>query len=279
MPLLYRISREGEQLSEYFIAEEEGVTSGSFSNIPEDMVIGEDGSVWIVGNSRGAGGGSSQGFIKKVSLETGEILNQLPIRNSENTEAKRIFSYKGGYVVVGNTAQESGEIKGQSMFLATYTADLVEENHRLMGSLNKDIFTDALLDSRNSLVILSAEEDLVSTETKGLIRFVKPHSLEVEKATQLDFSQGEQPQGIEEGETGHFYIATRSLNERRMANIMLYKTDQAGLPEPGTSPEEIGGEGNDKVAQLKLLNGYVYLLKTIDMQNENTLISLSKVRY
>lgn len=276
MPVLYRLNQAGDLMTEYFVEQEEG-SSNSLSSMPEDMVLGEEGKLFLLGNLRQANGLSRRAFIKKIDLQENKVLDNREFSNSEVTEAKRILPYGDKCLVLGNTRQEVDEVRNQSIFLAIYTANLIEADHKLIGSADNDFFKKAFLSSRNEFVVLSREESAASAQVSGILSFVRSPGLSLSRQLPLEFGTGEVPEAVVEDENGDFYIAVNAFSERGNTNILIYKMDAAGnivLEAPA-----IGGEGNDKIAQLQAKGGYLFLLKTIDMQNENTLISLSRIKF
>lgn len=274
VPVLYKINAQGDLLKEIYIDQEET----TLNLVAEDMVLGENGNLFLVGNSRGGNGLSQKSFIKKINLASGEILDKRTFSNSELTDAKKIFKHGNQFLVFGDTRQEVGHLKNQNIFMATFSANLVEADHAVIGSSGNDTFKKAILSSRNEFLILATEQRPNSTATKGVVRFADPENLGVRRYGAMDYSANESPEAIEEDENGDYYVAVNSVGERGNMNILLNKIDNTGKT-LWNSPKEIRGEGSDKIVQIKLKDGYGYLLQTIDMQNENTLISLSKVKF
>lgn len=275
VPLLLKISNEGVVLSEYSLEQAAGATPED--RVAEDMVLGDAGVVFILGNilNEGVSVGS---FIQKVDLASGSTLDQRVFKNSAATEGKKIFRNGDQYFVLGNTALEVGQSRNQNLFLATYSENLVEAGNVVMGSAHKDSFEKAYISSRNELVILSAEQEAGSKVSKGVVWFTNPLSLSVHRMVYLNYSPNDVPQAIKEDEGGDFYIAVNAIGERGNTNILLNKTDYAAAP-LWPSAKMIGGAGEDSVEEVVIAGGYVYMLSTLDMQNENTLISLSKIRF
>ena len=273
VPVFYRINREGELLAEHFI-QQAGTTSTGVSHEPEDLVLGEEGTFFMLGNSLGVNGVSQGSFIKKVDIASGGVRDERAFNSSEVSEAKNILRNGQHLLVLGNI----GGLKNKSLFMGSYTENLVEADLELPESSNEGTFKKAILSSRNEFVVLSTEKDSSSAEFGSMLRFISPKTLEVRKKILLNPGAGEIPEAIEEDEYGEFYLAVNALTETGHTNIRIYKIGAAGIP-LWEGPREIGGEGNDKIAQLKIRDNFVYLLKTVDMQNENTLISLSKIRF
>ena len=273
MPVFYRINGEGELLAEHFI-EQNQATSTGVSHEPEDMVLGEEGTFFMLGNRVGVNGVSQGSFIKKVVIGSGEVADEREFNDSEISEAKSILSNGKHLLVLGNI----GEFKSKRIFMGAYTENLVEANLELPGSSNEGTFKKAILSSRNEFIVLSNEKDSVSAEPGGVLRFVSPRTLKVRQKISLNPAAGEIPEAIEEDENGEFYLAVNAVTETGNTNIRISKIDAAGIS-LWESPREIGGEGDDRIAQLNIRDNFVYLLKTVDMQNENTLISLSKIRF
>lgn len=282
IPVLYRVNEQGDLLNEYFIEEEQN-SSTSLSSMPEDMVLGESGEVFLLGNMRGVNGISQKSFIKKVEIQSGKVLDQRIFSNSEITEAKKIFRNGKDYLVIGDTRQEIGQMTKQNIFLASFSANLVEAGHSLIGSPENDTFKKAIVNSHNELVILSSEESTTLTPKTGMIKFIDLQTKGIKMTVKLDYGTAEvseamEPEAITEDENGEYYVAVNTLRLRAGTNIFINKLDASGFA-LWSFPREIGGDGNDRVAQIKMKDGYVYMLSTIDMQNENTLISLSKIRF
>ena len=276
IPVLYRLNDKGDLISELFLTE--GSASGPLSYVPEDMVLGEGGHVFLVGNLRGVSGVSQKSFIKKVDPATGEILDKREFSNSEMTEVRKVFQNGSKLLVVGNTVQEADGIKGQSIFVASFSPDLVEAQHAIVGSANNDTFRKAIVNSRAELLIISSEQSPNSTLSRGMISMLDNKTLNVNNYSYLDFSENEIPEAIAEDEDGNYFVAVNTIGERGRTNVIISKVDPYGVA-IWPSPKEIGGEGSDKIAQVKIHDKYVYLLSTLDMQNENTLISLSRIKF
>lgn len=276
IPVLYRVNETGELISELFLAEEG--SAGSLSFVPEDMVLGQEGHIFLVGNLRGASGVAQTSFIQKIDPASGEILDKREFSNSELTEVKEVFLNGNNLLVVGNTVQEADDIRNQSIFLASFTPNLVEAQHAILGGANTDIFRKAMVNSRNELLIISSEQTFNSTISRGVISTLDSKTLTVNSFSYLDFSENEVPEAVAEDEEGNYFVAVNTKGERGRTNVIVGKIDPFGAA-IWASPKEIGGEGSDKVAQIKIIDKHVYLLSTIDMQNENTLISLSRIRF
>ena len=275
-PVLYRVSDNGDLISEFFLNGEGN--SGLQNIVPEGMVVGESGHVFMVGNIRGASGVSQKAFIQKIDPATGEILSNREFSDSEVTEVKGVFQNGNNYLVVGNTTQEADEVKGQSIFLASFSPNLVEAQHSIMGGPHQDTFRKAMVNSSSDLVIISSEQSVTSTLSRGMISILDNKTLVVKNYSYLDFSENEIPAAVAEDEDGGYLVAVNTIGERGRTNVIISKIDPFGAAAWAT-PKEIGGEGSDKIAQVKIKDQYVYLLSTIDMQNENTLISLSKIKF
>lgn len=272
-PLLLKINQEGELQREYLLEPEPAPQN----RIAQDMVLGEEGTVFILGNIL-EGGVPVRTFIQKVDLSSGLVLDEREFKNSESTEGKKIFRYGQQYFVLGNTQHSLGETRNQSLFLVAYSSNLVEAGNYIVGDAGKDSFEKAFISSRGELVVLSTEQDVNTRLSRGKVWFTNPKTLAVHASTYLNFSANEVPQAIAEDVYSDFYIAVNAIDARGNTNIMLQKTDYTGAP---VWPEalNIGGAGNDRIREVKIENGYVYLLSTLDMQNENTLISLSKIQF
>ena len=282
IPVLYRLSPNGELLKEIFIEEEEGATT-TLSTVPEDMVLGDNGMVFVLGNTRERGGVVQKAFIKKINLQSEEVPDQREFSTSGKTEAKNIFRNGNQYVVMGDTWQEKAELMNQNIFVATFSENLIEAGLSILGSAGNDTFEKAILNSLNEFVILSTEQSPGLADKRGVVSFihVKTHAGRVK--AQLNIVNGDilgpvVPETIAEDEAGAYYVALNATKEREGTNIFISKLDSSGA-ELWDFPKETGGEGNDRVAQLRIKDGYIWVLKTIDMQNENTLIGLSKIRF
>ena len=282
IPVLYRLSPNGELLKEIFIEEEDGATA-TLGTVPEDMVLGDNGMVFVIGNIREKGGVVQKAFIKKIELQSGEVSDQREFSTSGKTEAKNIFRNGDQYVVMGDTWQEKAELINQNIFVATFSENLIEAGLSILGSAGNDTFEKAILNSLNEFVILSTEQSPGLADKRGVVSFihVKTHAKRVK--AQLNISNGAilgpvVPETIGEDKEGAYYVALNATKERVGTNIFISKLDSSGA-ELWDFPKETGGEGSDRVAQLRIKDGYTWLLKTIDMQNENTLIGLSKIRF
>lgn len=274
-PLLLRVTQQGDLVKEYSIQQQTG--TGAVSRVAEDMVLGEEGLVYILGNIY-EGGVPVRSFIQKMSLETGALADQREFFNSEVTEAKKILRRGEEYLVLGNTRHFIDGVNNQSLFLATYSRNLVEAGNVVLGTPAKDVFERAFISSRNELVILSSEQDVTSKISKAVVWFTNPRSLTVHRQTYLSYSASEIPQAMEEDHEGNFYIAVNAVGDRGNINILLNKTDFAAAP-LWSAPKAFGSAGEDKIREVQIAGDYLYLLSTLDMQNENTLISLTKVKF
>ena len=78
-------------------------------------------------------------------------------------------------------------------------------------------------------------------------------------------SEAMEPEAITEDENGEYYVAVNTLRLRAGTNIFINKLDASGCP-VWSFPREIGGDGNDRVAQIKMKDGYIYMLSTIDLK-------------
>lgn len=275
MPVLYRVNKEGELQGEFFL--EQGEAGTTLSRVPEDMVLGENGTLFVLGNNKEGSSEPHSSFIKKVVIETGTEVDEREFSDSPGTVSKSIMRNKDKLLVIGDTRQEAGEVLNKSIYLGTFSTNLVEGGHQLLGSSNDDTFKKAILSSRNELVVLSFEQSLTSSQSNGVVNFLSPHTLAVIRAAPV-FSASEIPVAIEEDANGDFYVAVDAFGEKGNTRIRVSKIDRGGTPLWET-PWGIAGEGGNHLAQIKFQRGFVYLLKTIDMQNENTLISLSKIRF
>lgn len=278
VPVLYKLDLEGNLLQEFFPGQEENSNNSSTNRVPEDMVLGEGGSVFLLGNIRGAGGRIEKSFIQKVDLHSGKLLDQREFNDAAMTGSLGIMRNGNQLLVLGETSQEVGDIQQQSIFMASYSSHLIEAGHTLIGSTENDYFRKAILSSMQELVILSSVQSPGKEEVRGMLHFMRPGTMAIRKMAYLDYNEREIPEAIGEDDEGNFYLALTTFGERGNSNILINKIDPYGVA-LWESPLEIGGEGNDKIAQVEFKNRYVYLLKTIDMQNENTLISLSKIRF
>lgn len=275
MPVLYKVNKEGELQGEFFLGQEEAGTTTS--NVPEDMVLGENETLFVLGNNREGSREPHNSFIKKVIIDTGAELDKREFSNSPGMISKSIMRDKDKLLVMGDTRQEAGEFQNKSIYLGTFSTDLVEGGHQLLGSSNDDTYKQAILSSRNELVVLSFEQSLSSSQSNGVVNFLSPHTLAVIRKAPV-FNAGEMPVTIEEDPNGDFYVAVDAFGENGITSIRINKIDRAGSP-LWEAPWEIAGEGDNHLVQIKFRNDFVYILKTIDMQNENTLISLSKLRF
>ena len=274
-PQILKINQEGELLRQYPL--EQAPTAAPQNRIAQDMVLGEEGTVFVLGNVY-ENAVPVRAFIQKVDLSSGLVLDQREFKNSEITEGKKIFRYGQQYYVLGNTLHTLGETRNQSLFLAAYSSNLVEAGNFIVGGANKDSFEKAFISSRGELVVLSTEQDANTKAFRGRIWFANPQTLAVRSSTYLDYSANEVPQAMVEDGNSDLYIAINAMGERGNTNILLQKTDYAAAP-LWPKAITIGGAGDDRVREVKIANGYVYLLSTLDMQNENTLISLSKIKF
>ncbi len=278
IPVLYRVNDKGELLNEFYIEEEKTAASARESSIPEGMVPGDNGDVFLAGNIRGSSGVSTASYIKRVDLASGNVLSKRVFSNSEMTEVKKIFRNGRALLVMGDTRQEIDEMKNRNIFAASFSPNLIEAGHKITGSANADAFKEAILSSLNEFVIISTEQIPGSAATRGVFRFMGRHSLGIRNTLYLNFSANEIPQAIAEDGEGNYLVAVNAIGERGSSNIIINKTNASGTP-LWNSPKELGEGGSDKIAQVKIAGEYAYLLTTIDMQNENTLISLSKVKF
>lgn len=282
IPAIYRLSPEGDLLHEYFFDEEEAAAS-ALNRIPEDMVLGERGEVFVVGNNQGPESIGLKAFIKKIDPESGAVLDQRDFSTSGKTEAKKIFRNGVQYLVMGDTKQEKGALLNQNIFVATFSEHLIESGLSILGSADDDSFQKAIVNSLNEFVIISTEQSPGLPGKRGVVSFIHSKTHLVRVKTPLNISSESvlgsvEPGTIAEDENGQYYVAVNATKDRPGSNIFISKIDSSGAL-LWDFPKETGGEGNDRVAQLKIKDGYQWLLKTIDMQNENTLISLSKVRF
>lgn len=278
MPVLYVVSEEGRLVSTIHLEAEDSAAESTESRVPEDLVSDGEGVVFILGNVRSAGGQTLRSFIQKVDIRTGEILDEREFRDSEMTEAKRILRGENRLFVVGNTSLGVGDAQGRNMFLSTFSDHLVEAGHVVFGGSRNDTFKKAILNSDNELVIVASEQENNTATVEGVMYFINPYTRAVSNISDLDFGSGEDPQAIEEDVNGDLFIAVKTEARRGKSNIMLGKTNHAGVP-LWSSQKHIGGSGDDRTAQVAISEGYVYLLSTLDMRNENTLISLTKIRF
>lgn len=279
VPVLYKLDAAGNLLNEFFLETGENTKTAGLNHVPEDMVLAKDGAaVFVLGNMRDAANVSKDYFIKKIDIETGATLGQRLISNYEDIrEARQIFWRGEQLLVIGNTRQIESDFKDQSMFMAPHSVHMVEAGHTVIGSGHNDSFHKATLSAINEFVILSSEKVQGTGERKSVLRFVYAATLGVRKLIYLEYDAGEIPEAIEEDEEGNLYVALTTFGERGNTNILINKMAPSG-DALWDAPKEIGGEGNDRIVQMEMKNGFVYLLKTIDMQNENKLISLSKIR-
>lgn len=274
MPVLYKISKEGELQKEIFLEHEDN--GNVISSVAEGMVLDENGTLFVLGNSRDGSRDPQRSFIKQINIDTGIELNKRGFSNSPGMESKSIMRYKDKLLVIGDTRQEAGEYLNKNIFLGTFSTDLVEEGHQLLGSPADDTYKMAVFSARNELVILSFKESDTSSQSGGMVNFLSSHTLAVIRKVPV-FGAGEIPVAIQEDPNGDFYVAVDAFGEKGNSRIRINKIDRAGIP-LWEAPWEIAGEGDNHFAQIKFQGDFVYMLKTIDMQNENALISLSRLR-
>lgn len=279
-PVLYRLDAAGNLLKTFYLEPGENSKTNPFNSVPEDMVLNDKGAVYVVGNRWTEAGESRVAYIKKIDLETGDALDDREFSTADRTEAKRILRKDRQLLVIGNSWQETGESKKQNVFTASFSANLVEAGLVILGGPLEENFHKAILSSLKEFVLLSSEQVIESgkmVESKGVLSFVEASTLDIRQNVYLAYNSREIPEAIEEDEEGNFYVALTILGERDNSGILINKVDPLGNT-LWDMPKEIGGAGADRIVQISLKDGYVYLLKTIDMKNESKLISLSKIR-
>lgn len=290
VPVLYRLDAAGKLVDSVFLEPESDSEDTTFSRGPVDMVLGEDHeTVFVLANMQDTMNVSKY-FIKKIDIRSGEVLDGYQTSShNEMTEGRQLFRRGNQFLVIGNTWQEKEVVRNQGVFMALHAPHLVEANYRWLEHEHNNTIHKAIVSSLDEFVILSSEKVQGTAGRKALVSFVKFPALDISRQVHLDYNSREATEGMEEDEEGNpfvaleedeegfLYAAFTTLNERGNTTILINKFNHSGMT-VWDAPREIKGEGRDRIVQMSMTGGYIYLLKTLDMQNENTLISLSKIR-
>lgn len=148
----------------------------------EDLVLGPDNNIWVVGNTSSFGAGKKDGFVVKFSL-AGVQLSQKFIGGVENEELRSIIKTNDNYLATVGYTESKGDVNGDGYFVKL---DLNGDTlfTRTFGGGGKDYANDVVQKNTGEYVMCGAKTYSSNPKTRSYM-----HTLSVTGAFVVDSSR------------------------------------------------------------------------------------------
>ncbi|MCC5920670.1 MAG: hypothetical protein LAT68_05685 [Cyclobacteriaceae bacterium] len=268
---ILRLDAEGEIIQEiiYMPNEED-------NNIfqAKDLVFSSNGEAYVLGNL--INGTQRKLFIDKLSNIDFERQRRRVFSNSNAMQAFNLVWLEAAneLIAVGSTTQIAENTAGRNLFLAAFSENLVEIDQRVYGSMGNDDIQLMQVVSDGRIEIFSKR---ANNEEPILTKWsIRPRDLNV--IDQINLSvDADVVAYIERGTQIFIGVEVSEATEDRDIRVFqLNDLRDIFLQEPILN---IGGQGSDQLNRMLIEGNHLYILKTLDFRNENSLIGLSKVEF
>lgn len=128
---------------------------GSDWDFANDLVLGSDGNIYVVGYTFSFGGGKKDGFVLKYDL-AGQLLQQKFIGGSENEELNAIMKAADNSLVTVGYTESLGDINGDAYFLKM-DLNLDTIYTKTFGGPYKDYASDVMQKASGDFMICGAK--------------------------------------------------------------------------------------------------------------------------
>lgn len=136
----------------------------------EDLVLGPDNNIWVVGNTSSFGAGKKDGFVVKFSL-AGVQLSQKFIGGVENEEFRSIIRTNDNYLATIGYTESKGDVNGDGYFVKL---DLNGDTlfTRTFGGGGKDYANDVVQKNTGNYVMCGAKTYSSNPKTRSYMHTI-----------------------------------------------------------------------------------------------------------